>query len=231
MFGQVFDQALCTAWEASGVWDLLTQGHFEDLVGVTVHERRSAHEQLVNEDAKGVPVRCSAVADVEDDLRRDVLGCAAQRVGALPGLQPLDEAEVCELYVAIVRNKHVLRLQVPVDEVSGVHVVENQRYLRSVKLDHLGWHPPAHLLQDIQQLSVLQEVHQNVQVAAVLGDSSHLAHHWTLQLCHVLYLLEQVLLLLGFKYLLFADDLHSVNRGVVLLRGHRGLPLNGRHRV
>ena len=80
------DEALGVARKATGEGNLLTKGHLEYLVGILVHEGRPAHDQLVGEEAKSVPVRGPAMTNVQYDLRRDVLWCAAESVGAIPRL-------------------------------------------------------------------------------------------------------------------------------------------------
>ena len=53
----------------------------------------------VGASAKGSPVRAKAVPLIGDDLRREILGRAAQREGAVA--HHLGEAEVDELQVAV----------------------------------------------------------------------------------------------------------------------------------
>ena len=52
-----------------------------DLQGILVPEGRLADEEFVDQDAEGPPVDGRAVARVADDLRREVLGRAAEGVG------------------------------------------------------------------------------------------------------------------------------------------------------
>lgn len=55
-----------------------------------------------------------------NDLRREVLRCAAERPRAIR--QFLGEAEVCDLQMAISREQQVFWLQVSVDDVASVEV-------------------------------------------------------------------------------------------------------------
>jgi hypothetical protein len=59
------------------------------------------------------PVDGARVAGLRDQLGREVLGRAAQRVGLLPRGQLLGEAEVGHLHIARHIYQQVLRLQVP----------------------------------------------------------------------------------------------------------------------
>ena len=115
MLRQVANDALGVRIEASREWNLLSQRFLENLVCVIVHEGWHTDEKLIHEDAKRVPVCGSSMPDVHDDLRRHVLRCAAQCVSALPWLDLLDKAEVSQLHVAIVLEKNILRLEIPVD--------------------------------------------------------------------------------------------------------------------
>lgn len=114
--------------------NLLSQCHLEHLICVLVHERGSAIDQLIDKDSKSVPVGCPAMPNIEDDLRGDVLWCATESVGAIPRLQPLDEAKVCELEVAILSDKHILWLKVSVDQILPMQVLKHENYLSCVKL-------------------------------------------------------------------------------------------------
>ena len=119
--------------ELSWELDLLVQSHLEDLVWVLGHERGSSVKGLVDEDAKGVPVHRRVVALVLNDLGGDVLGSAAERVSSVTWQELLDEAEVSELDVSILLDQHILRLEVPVNEVLRVHVLEGQHNLPDVE--------------------------------------------------------------------------------------------------
>jgi hypothetical protein len=72
------------------------------------------------------------VSLVEENLGRDVLGGAAQRVG-LEG-HPLREAEVGDLEVAGLVQEEVLGLEVAVDEVLGVQELEDEDDVGGVEL-------------------------------------------------------------------------------------------------
>ena len=106
--------------------DLLVDGH-----RVIVIEGVNAGEHLVREDAQGPPVDRLAVALIQEDFGRQVLGRSAKRVSAR--LAVLSESEVRQFEVALLVNKDVLRLQISVNDVQRVQILEHQRHLRGVK--------------------------------------------------------------------------------------------------
>ena len=75
---------------------------------VARHEGRRAGEALEGEDADTPPIGTKAVAFVEDDLGREVLGRTTESPGAV--VEDLREAEIDELEVALVVEEEVLRL-------------------------------------------------------------------------------------------------------------------------
>lgn len=75
-------------------------------------EGRMAGGHLVQEHPERPPVHGAAVALGEDDLGREVLGCAAQRPRAT--LDHFAEAQVCHLHVAGRVDQNVFRFQVSV---------------------------------------------------------------------------------------------------------------------
>ena len=78
--------------------------------------------------------------NVENDLRRNVLGRATQGVGAVPGLETLYEPKISQLYITIILHQYVFRLQISIDEVLTVHVLENENDLGAVEAYHCCRH-------------------------------------------------------------------------------------------
>ena len=66
-------------------------------------------------------------------------------------------------------------------------------------------------LQYVEQLSKLQVVFEHVEVVLVLIDTVQVADEGMVHLCHVLYLIVDVLLLLSFKHFVFGDDLQCIH--------------------
>ena len=167
------NKTLCIAWETIGEGNFLTKRHLEHLIGVLVHKRRSSHDKLVGKDAKCVPVCGTSMTYVQDNLRRDVFGSSTESVSTVPRLQTLHEAEIGHLNVATVLHENILRLQISIDQVLTMHVLENEYNLSTVKADECATHS-TDLFENIEKLSVLQVVHQNIQVPAILSYTLHL---------------------------------------------------------
>ena len=100
-----------------------------------------------------------------------------------------------------------------------MHVLQNEHYLRHIKLNH-RWLQSAKRLEHVEQLPVSHIVHQNEQIATVLGDASHFAQKLVVHLGHVLNLIEQMLLLLRLKHFALGDYLDGVDGPVVPLGRH-----------
>lgn len=120
---QVFDQTLGLGVEVLGVVDLALQDVVVDVHGVLVVEGVDASQHFVEEHAYGPPVHRLAMPFVEQHLGGQVLGGATQSVR--PALHHLREAEVSHFQVALRVDQQVLRLEVSVDDVSGVEVGED----------------------------------------------------------------------------------------------------------
>ena len=168
--GEVLDDAFGVLVKRFWESNFLSEDHFEDLVGVLVHERTLPHHQLVDEDAQAVPVHRLAVALVHQDLWGQVLGRAAERVGPLARLQVLHEAEVRELKVARVVDEHVLRLQVAVHELLGVEVLEHEDDLGCVELGERRF-KSAEALDDSEEFASFDVLEHDVDGSVVLLNS------------------------------------------------------------
>lgn len=105
-----------------------------------------------------------------------------------------------------------------------MHVLEDEYDLGAVESHQLRLHA-TDSFENIEELTMLQVVHQNVQVVFVLGHSTHLADHLVVHLRHVLDLVEQVLLLLRLQHFVLGDDLDGEDCATVPLGGHRYLAL------
>ena len=119
---ELFDETLGIGVEAPWELNLLREGHLEDLVRIIRHERGSSIDELVHEDAEGVPVHGMRVALVLDDFWSDVLRCAAERVGPLMLGHRLDEAKVGKFDVSVVSHQDVLGFQISENQVLRVQV-------------------------------------------------------------------------------------------------------------
>mmetsp|Transcript_31684 Transcript_31684/g.69278 ORF Transcript_31684/g.69278 Transcript_31684/m.69278 type:complete len:328 (-) Transcript_31684:764-1747(-) len=128
---QLLDQVLGVAVEVPRELDLALEDLLVDAERVLVVKRRVAREHLVDKDAQRPPVDCLAMPLGEDDLRRQVLGRAAQCPGAV--LDALGEAKVGHFAVAVPVEQQVLRLQVAVKDRERVQMFEHQSDLGGVE--------------------------------------------------------------------------------------------------
>ncbi len=58
-----------------------------------------------------------------------------------------------------------------------MQVLKHENYLSCVELYKMTGHP-TEMFQHVEQLAMLQVVHQDVDVAIVLGDAAHHTNHW-----------------------------------------------------
>ena len=86
---------------------------------------------FVNKDSKGPPVDGASVTFVQEDLRCNVLWSSANCVSSLSDC--LREPKIDHFEVAVASNHNILRLQIPVADVLGVEVIENEDDLCNVK--------------------------------------------------------------------------------------------------
>jgi len=68
-----------------------------------------ANDHLVDEDTEGPPIDGLAVALVEQDLRRDVLGRSAERVGARSRLHDFCEAKIGQFEIQIIIKQNIAK--------------------------------------------------------------------------------------------------------------------------
>mmetsp|Transcript_77581 Transcript_77581/g.240356 ORF Transcript_77581/g.240356 Transcript_77581/m.240356 type:complete len:268 (+) Transcript_77581:2-805(+) len=174
---QALDEVLGLDVEVPREVDAAREHLLVDAEGVLVVEGRVARQHLEDEDAQGPPVHGAAVALGLDDLRRQVLGCAAESPGAV--LDLLGEAEVRDLHVALAVDEQILGLQVAVDDVLGVQVGEGQDDLPCVELGVRVGQPalpaevgeqlaPVHKLQEQEEALVVLETREQVNHEGVL---------------------------------------------------------------
>ena len=69
------------------------------------------------------------------NLGRQILGCPAEGVGLVAGLQELGQTEVSKRDVTIVVHEYVLRLKVAMDDIAIVQISKRQNDLSTNKLN------------------------------------------------------------------------------------------------
>mmetsp|Transcript_48062 Transcript_48062/g.148315 ORF Transcript_48062/g.148315 Transcript_48062/m.148315 type:complete len:343 (-) Transcript_48062:141-1169(-) len=184
-----------------------------------VVERRVPRDEFVQQDPHRPPVHRLAVALALDHLGRQVLGRPAQRERPLRHL--LREPEVRDLDVPLVVQQQVLRLQVAVDDVFGVHVLEREHQLRVVELGHVVGEPPRRA-QVREHLAPDDELEHKVQLLLVLERRPHVHDERVLQLHQDPLLRDDVLHLLHLDDLALLQALHRevLVRALVLAQPH-----------
>jgi len=93
---------------------------------VNVAERVLSAQQLVDHNAKALPVDCFVVAPLlNEELRGKVLVGAAESVGLLETFGSfLGDAKVSQDYESVLVQKNVFRFQISVNNVFAVDVVK-----------------------------------------------------------------------------------------------------------
>ena len=100
--------------EPNGIEDVVVQDRFEKIVLVVRLERRLTGHHLVHEHAERPPVDGGAVRQLLQDLRGDVVGRAAERVGRhAVGDALLAHAKVGDFTVALAVQQDVVQFQIP----------------------------------------------------------------------------------------------------------------------
>mmetsp|Transcript_90699 Transcript_90699/g.261362 ORF Transcript_90699/g.261362 Transcript_90699/m.261362 type:complete len:282 (-) Transcript_90699:1884-2729(-) len=133
-------------------WEFLT---LEALLDHCVHlhwvvglEWDGAIHELVDEDAEGPPIHSAGVPCARDGLWGEVLRRPATSVRLPEHL--LGQTHVCDFQPPLLRYQQVLRLQVSVDHLLGVHVLDASHGSSDVE--------PAMFLAAVEALAVVRRV-------------------------------------------------------------------------
>lgn len=172
MISQVSDQTLSLLVEVTREPDLLGDDHFEDLIGIFMHEGAATDHDLIDEHAQGVPVNSLTVTFVQDNLRSQVLRSPTEGVGSLSWSQGLNEAKVRKLEIAARVDEHVLRLKVSVDKVLTVEIVETKNHLCCVEPRQRNVEV-SELLDQLEEFAALDELHHNIELSRILLHALH----------------------------------------------------------
>lgn len=79
--------------------NLLGNNHFENFIGIFMHEWASTHHHLIDENTQAVPINSFPMAFIEYDLWGQVFRSAAEGISSFSWHQLLDKAKVRELEV------------------------------------------------------------------------------------------------------------------------------------
>uniref|UniRef100_A0A182Q467 Uncharacterized protein n=1 Tax=Anopheles farauti TaxID=69004 RepID=A0A182Q467_9DIPT len=205
---QVAQQVLQLRAEVRREAHLAADDLLVDLDRLVGEERRVAGRHLVHEHTERPPVDRLVVALAQDDLRREILGRAAQRPGS--ALDALREPKVRHLQVALRVDQQILRLQIAVDQIEIVQVLEREHDLGGVEARvRLG--EPADLAQVREHLAARHVLQHHVQVRVVLEVELETDQERERDRLKDALLVQRVLDLLQLHHLLFVQDLHRVS--------------------
>mmetsp|Transcript_915 Transcript_915/g.2071 ORF Transcript_915/g.2071 Transcript_915/m.2071 type:complete len:420 (-) Transcript_915:1556-2815(-) len=154
------------------------------LVDAAFVEGRAAEEHFKDEAAYGPVVDGSVMSSAENNLRCKVERCSAKCVSFI--CYNFGKSKINNDWVPIPVQKYILRLQIPVHDVSPVHVRQPLQNPRGVKLGRNLRQSPVHLspLDKIQQLPPLNQRQQHVDARVVLKGVDQLANERMIQLGH-----------------------------------------------
>jgi len=165
---QVLDQTFCVLVKIARELNLALQDFLVDCHRVIIVEGVNTGVHFVDENTKGPPVNGFAVTLVQQHLRSKILGGSAESVGT--SLAVLGKTEVGKLQVAFIINEDILGLEITVDDVLRVKVLKHERHLGAIEHGMFGVQF-SFSSQIGKQLTASNVLHEEVQVAAVLGES------------------------------------------------------------
>ena len=146
-----------------------------------VSEGGLTEQHLVHEDAQGPPVHGPIVAAALEDLRSEVLRCAAHRPGGAALPQHLGEPEVGDNDVTLPVQENILRLEVPVDDVKTVKVWEGWDDLGGVEGDAGGGESVVQPHEG-EQFPPAVEREEEIKIVVVLPAVNNRNNEWILYL-------------------------------------------------
>lgn len=164
----MLDQTLCILVKITRELNLALEDFLVDRHRVIIVEGINTGVHFIDENTKGPPVDGLAVTLVQENLRCKILGSTTECVGA--SLAVLGKTKVSQLQIAFIINKDVLGLEITVDDVLRVKVLEHERHLGAIEHSMFGV-KLSFSSQIGKQLTASNILHQEVQVAAVLGES------------------------------------------------------------
>ena len=184
--------------------------HFVHGVTALVEVGRDANEQLVHQDAESPPVDGGVVALASDHFRGEVLsGAAEARSQALLRVDLGRKAEVSQQNVTVPSEKHILRLQITVNDALIVQMAQSKSDLSDYKsalvlLESLDLHQVA------EELTTINVVHHEEYTVLVREDVLHVDEELMVDLLENLHLQLERVEALVIQHGVFPDGLHSV---------------------
>ena len=150
---------------------------------------RHTKEKLIDDYTSGPPVDAFVVARFCQDLRRVVLRSATRCRSQVLVVQLPGHAKVNNLQIALVVEHQVLQLEVSVHDVLFVQSAKAYDKLPGQEFYNL-FVEPFIILQNLVELTALQQVHHKVQSSICLEDVVHLAQERMVQCRQNLELIE-----------------------------------------
>mmetsp|Transcript_29355 Transcript_29355/g.70866 ORF Transcript_29355/g.70866 Transcript_29355/m.70866 type:complete len:341 (+) Transcript_29355:369-1391(+) len=131
-------------------------------------EGGGSEEHFEDEAAQGPVVDGSVVTSTENNLRREIEWRPAECISFVR--HDFGKSKIHNHGIPIRIQQHVLRLEIPVNDVPPVHVRKSLQYPRGVKFGSDLRQSPVHLppLYQIQQLAALHEAKEHVDARVVL---------------------------------------------------------------
>jgi len=147
--------------------ELATNDVHRERVHIEPFEGRPKRAHLVQHDADAPDVRLEGVRPALNDLWRQVVRRADHRFRLVYRMaEHARDAEVADLDDALLRQKHILALQIAVQNFAVVHVLHAEADLREpVEELALGEVAPALVLDSLGQVAAVRVVHHDAEVA------------------------------------------------------------------
>ena len=133
MIAEALDQTFGLRIKRFAKPHFLEESLLKYFIGVSAHERRSTIRKFINHDAKCIPVCRLRVPSVVNDFGSNILRCPTESISPLTLLQPFDESKISQLKEPVLRDKHILWLQVSIYQISTVQVFKAENHLGSIK--------------------------------------------------------------------------------------------------
>ena len=142
---------------------------------VPAMEGQGSSEQLVHDNAYSPPIGREGVTIASQEFRCKVSWCARPHERGLTLEEDSGHAEINDLQVALLIQKQVLQLEVPVHDVMVVEVLDAEDELDEEELD-LPLVEPADLLEHRGELAAADERHDEVEPFFRLEEHLQLDH-------------------------------------------------------
>lgn len=149
--------------------DLLTV--FSNIRSLQLQPLYFADHKFVSDDAHRKEIHFEAVVRLCDDLWCHIPGCPASICPIVRPPFPRN-SQVCDSQIAALIEHQILRLDVPVHNPIGVHILKPGENARYKKLGLFFREPPSHTHMEAQ-VTAVDVVHNEVETLSVLEGVQH----------------------------------------------------------